>query len=63
VLSRKRQQRITRLIHQLADYPHRRGDYQTRDSTDRTLKNIQLQGHLFTYWADGPAKELRIVEL
>lgn len=62
-LSRKRQQRITRLIHQLADYPHRLGDYQTRDSTGRTLEHIQLEGHLFTYWTDGPAKELRILDI
>jgi hypothetical protein len=62
-LSRKRQQRITRLIHQLADYPHRLGDYRTRDSNGRILENIQLEGHLFTYWTDGPAKELRILDI
>lgn len=62
-LSRRRQQRITRLIHQLADCPHRLGDYQTSDSTGRTLENIQLEGHLFTYWTDGPAKELRILDI
>lgn len=33
-LSRKRQHRLARLIYQLADYPHRLGEYQTVDSTD-----------------------------
>ncbi len=62
-LSRKRQQRIMRLIHQLADYPHRLGDFQARDSTGRSLENLRLEGYLFTYWADGAVKELRILDI
>jgi len=62
-LSRKRQQRLTRLIFQLADYPHRLGDYQTFDSTGRALENLQLEGYLITYWTDGPVKELRILDI
>jgi hypothetical protein len=62
-LSRKRQQRLIRLIRQLADYPYRLGDYQTRDSTSRTLENLQIDGFLLTYWTDGPARELRILEI
>ena len=62
-LSRQRQKRITRLIHQLADYPFRLGDYQTRDSTGRTLENLNIEGFVFTYWADDPAKELRILDI
>lgn len=62
-LSRKRQQRLIKLIHQLADQPSRLGDYQTRDSTGRTLENLQFDGFLFTYWADGPVNELRILDI
>jgi hypothetical protein len=62
-LSRKRQQRLARLIHQLADYPHRLGEYQTSDCTGRPLENIRLDGCLFTYWADAGAKELRILDI
>jgi hypothetical protein len=43
-LSKKRQQRITRLIYQFAEYPHQLGDYQTQDSTRRRLENIHLEG-------------------
>lgn len=62
-LSRKRQQRLARLIYQLADYPHRLGEYQTTDSTGRPLENIRLEGCLFTYWADAGSKELRILDI
>lgn len=62
-LSRKRQQRLAKIIHQLADHPSRLGDYQTRDSTGRILENLQLDGFLFTYWADGPVNELRILDI
>ncbi len=61
--SRKRQQRLIKLIHQLADHPSRLGDYQTRDSTGRTLENLQLDDFLFTYWADGPVNELRLLDI
>ena len=62
-LSRQRQARLIKLIHRLADHPARLGDYQTRDSTGRMLENLQLDGFLFTYWADGPANELRILDI
>jgi hypothetical protein len=61
--SRKRQQRLIKLIHQLANHPSRLGDYQTCDSTGRTLENLQLDDFLFTYWADGPVNELRILDI
>lgn len=62
-LTRQRQQRLTKLIHLLADYPHRLGDYQTRDSVGRFLENLQMEGFVFTYWADGAVKELRILDI
>jgi hypothetical protein len=61
--SRKRQQRLARLIHQLADSPHRLGEYQTADSTGRPLENLRLEDCVFTYWADAGAKELRILDI
>jgi hypothetical protein len=27
------------------------------------LENLQLDGFLFTYWADGPVNELRILDI
>jgi hypothetical protein len=62
-LSRKRQQQLARLLHQLADDPHRLGEYQTTDSTGRPLDNLRLEDCLFTYWADAGAKELRILDI
>lgn len=62
-LSRKRQQVLMRLIQQLADYPHRVGDYQTRDSTSRCLENLRVDNYVFTYWSDGAVKELRILDI
>jgi hypothetical protein len=62
-LSRKRQQRIARLIHQLAAAPQRLGDYRTMDQTGRPLENIRLERWLITYWEDGAARELRILDI
>jgi hypothetical protein len=62
-LSRKRKQRISKIIHQLADSPQHLGDYQTSDNTGRTLENLRLEGYIFTYWPDAAVKELRILEI
>lgn len=62
-LTRKRQQRLTHLIYQLAESPIRFGDYQTHDSTDRVLENLRMEGFLFTFWADGAVNELRILDI
>ncbi len=62
-LSKRRQDRLIRLIYQLADDPFQFGDYQTRDHTGRVLQNLRLGGHTITYWADGPVKELRILDI
>jgi hypothetical protein len=62
-LSKRRQDRLTRLIYQLADDPFRQGDYQSRDHTDRVLENIRLGNCIITYWADDPVKELRILDI
>jgi hypothetical protein len=62
-LSRKRQQRLAKIIHQLADNPGRLGDYQTADSAGRFLENLRVEDYLLTYWADGPVHELRILDI
>lgn len=62
-LSRRRQQRLIRLIQQVAACPAQVGDYQTRDSTGRKLENLRLDGFLITYWADGAVKELRVLDV
>lgn len=62
-LSRARQQRLTKLIYQLADYPHRLGDYRTTDTSGRFLENLRFDGYLFTFWADNAVNELRILDI
>jgi len=62
-LSRKRQQRVIKLINLLAEQPGRLGDYRTTDNTGRFLENIRLNGFLITYWADGPVDELRVLDI
>ena len=62
-LSRKRQQRVIKLINLLAEQPWQLGDYRTTDSTGRFLENIRLNGFLITYWADGPVDELRVLDI
>jgi hypothetical protein len=62
-LSRKRQQRISRILHQLADSPQHLGDYQTTDRSGRTLENLRLEGCIFTYWPDAAVRELRILDI
>lgn len=62
-LTRKRQQRLIRVIHQIAAFPSLVGDYQTRDSTGRILENLRIEGYLRTYWMDGPVRELRVLDI
>lgn len=62
-LSRRRGNQLARLIYQLAESPHRLGDYQTTDSTGRPLENLRVGGCLFTYWTDAAARELRILDI
>ncbi len=62
-LSRKRQQKLSGLIYQLAEDPLWPGDYQTRDNTGRVLQNLRLEGYIFTFWADGAVNELRILDI
>lgn len=62
-LSRKRQQKVIRLISLLAEQPTQLGDYRTTDSSGRFLENIRLGGFLITYWADGPVNELRVLDI
>ena len=46
-----------KLIYQLADFPHRLGDYRTTDSTGRFLENLRLEGYVVTYWPDNAVNE------
>jgi hypothetical protein len=41
-LSKRRQERLTRLIYQLANDPFRQGNYQSRDHIGRVLKTSNL---------------------
>lgn len=61
--SKARQRKIAAIAWNLAKPPFRQPDYQTRDSTGRTLSNVVVQGYLFTYWADAWAQEVRIIDL
>jgi len=62
-LPRKEQQRLARACRSLASTPSRRGDYVTRDHSDRPLQNLLLDDWVFTYWADDAAREMRITEI
>jgi hypothetical protein len=62
-LSRVRQQRLTKLIYQLADQHWLLGDYRTTDSTGRFLEHLRLEGYRITCWADGPESELRVLDI
>jgi hypothetical protein len=62
-LSRRRQQRLGKLIYQLAGQHWILGDYRTTDSTGRFLEHLRLEGFRITYWADGPVNELRILDI
>ena len=61
--SKRRQTKVALLAYVLAEFPFRVSDYQSLDSTGRPLENLQLDGFIFTYWADHSARELRIVDL
>lgn len=62
-LSRRRQQRLTKIIYQLAEQHWLLGDYRTTDSTGRFLEHLRVEGFRITYWADGPVNELRILDI
>jgi hypothetical protein len=61
--SRRRQARVAHIAFALADFPFRVSDYQTADSTGRSLENIEIDGFILTYWPDHAVRELRIVEI
>ena len=51
------------LIGQLAKQPGQSGSYSYKDSAGRTLQVAKVGKFTFSYWADDPVKELRIVEI
>ena len=62
-LSRRRQQRLTKVIYHLAEQHWLMGDYRTTDSTGRYLEHLRIDGFCVTYWADGAVDELRILDI
>ena len=62
-LYRRRRDGLTALIYLLTNDPFRQGDYQSRDHTGRVLESLRLGNCIITYWADDPAKELRILDI
>jgi len=57
------QRSLLALIEGLAGQPAQLGNYSFQDSTGRSVQAIRMGRFNFTYWADHPVKELRIVEI
>jgi hypothetical protein len=57
------QRLLLSLIERLANQSAHFGDYSFADSTGRALQVTRVGRFSFTYWADDPVKELRIVEI
>ena len=62
-LPRRKQRIVLDLADQIARQPFQIGDYQTTDSTGRTVENLLIDGFLFCYWVDHAAREVRIAEI
>jgi hypothetical protein len=59
-LSRRQQRLRLDLADQISKSPSQGGDYRTADATGRAIENLLLEGHLFSYWVDDSAREVRI---
>ena len=56
-------ERIMTFVRQLADDPHRKGDYRTRDEVGRDLEVTIVGNHAVTFWTDHAACEIKILNL
>jgi mRNA-degrading endonuclease RelE of RelBE toxin-antitoxin system len=54
---------IVRFIDALADDPFITGDYTSEDSTGRLICIKVLSSYAVTFWADYPAKEIKITDV
>lgn len=54
---------IAFFIDSLASSPLQAGDYSSQDSTGREISIKILGSHAVTYWADHPAKEIKITDI
>ena len=62
-LSKGRQRKLIKLLFQLAESPNQIGDYAIQDDTAREIQVLIVGDLSIAFWADHPAKELRIVTL
>ena len=48
---------------QLRNNPNRQPDYQSKDSTGRTLSVFAMRPFLLTYWIDALVSEVRVLNI
>lgn len=56
-------EKLVKALHELADNPSQRGDYQASDSTGRPVQIKLIDHYLITFWLDNYDKELRVIRI
>ena len=60
---RQEQLLITRLFDELANDPHRAGDYVERDEIGRPIQVLIISRQAVFFWADHAVNEVKILDL
>jgi len=62
-LPKRRQRRVMDRAYELARYPFLESDYRLVDANGRTIDHLLVDGVVFSYWVDHPAKLVMITEI
>jgi hypothetical protein len=62
-LPKRRQRRVMDRTYELARDPFLESDYRIADTTGRMLDHLLIDGVVFSYWVDHPARLVMITEI
>ena len=62
-LPKRRQRKAMDRAYELARYPFLESDYRLTDAVGHTIEHILVDGFVFSYWIDHPAKLVMITEI
>ena len=62
-LPKRRQRKVMDRAYELARDPFLESDYRLEDATGRTVEHILVDGVVFSFWVDHPARLVMISEI
>ena len=62
-LEKRKQQKLSNILFQLASFPHQKGDYSLNDESGREIQYILVGNYVIGFWPEHSTNELRIVEI